>query len=145
VTIPEGAVDRLLEQARGRITRYSPAQAADAMRRGAVLVDLRPTEYRWRFGEIPGAVAVSRHVLEWRMDVTSHWHLKELLPDDLDQEIILLCPEGYTSSLAAHQLAATLGLTNVRDVIGGFAAWRAAGFPVLSRLGPPEPDRAGGQ
>jgi rhodanese-related sulfurtransferase len=130
-------VESLLERARRHITRYSPAQAADAMRRGAVLVDLRPTEYRWRFGEIPGAVAVSRHVLEWRMDVTSPWHIKELTPGDRDQEIILVCNEGYTSSLAAYQLITQLELTDVKDVIGGFAAWRDAGFPVLSRLGPP--------
>jgi rhodanese-related sulfurtransferase len=130
-------VESLLERARHHITRYSPAQAAEAMRRGAVLVDLRPTEYRWRFGEIPGAVAVSRHVLEWRMDVTSPWHIKELTPGELDQEIILVCNEGYTSSLAAYQLITQLGLTDVKDVVGGFAAWREAGFPVLSRLGPP--------
>ncbi len=128
------SVESLLEQARARITRYRPAQAAEAMRRGAVLVDLRPTEYRWRFGEIPGAVAVSRHVLEWRMDVTSPWHIKELTPGDRDQEIILVCDEGDTSSLAAYQLISQLGLTNVTDVVGGFAAWRDAGFPVLSRL-----------
>src|SRR2546429_4451505 len=102
------AVSRLLDRARAEIVRYSPAQAADAMRRGAVLVDLRPTEYRWRFGEIPGAVAVSRHVLEWRVDVTGPWHLKELSRDD--QEIILICNEGYTSSLAAYQLTIQLGL-----------------------------------
>ncbi|MFD1052655.1 rhodanese-like domain-containing protein, partial [Kibdelosporangium lantanae] len=104
------------------------------MRDGATLVDLRPTEYRWKFGEIPGAVPVSRHVLEWRLDVTSPWHIKELRPDDLDQEIILVCNEGYTSSLAAHQVMCQLGLTRVRDLVGGFAAWHAAGFPVLSRL-----------
>jgi rhodanese-related sulfurtransferase len=127
-------VSRLLEQAREHLVRYTPAQAAQAMRRGAVLVDLRPTEYRWRFGEIPGAVAVSRHVLEWRLDITSPWHLKELTPDRSDQEIILICNEGYTSSLAAYQLTTQLGLTGVTDVIGGFAAWRAAGFPVLTRL-----------
>jgi rhodanese-related sulfurtransferase len=128
-------VESLLERARANITRYSPAQAAEAMRHGAVLVDLRPTEYRRRFGEIAGAVAVSRHVLEWRMDVTNPWHIKELMPDDRGQKIILLCDEGYTSSLAAYQLTSQLGLTDVSDVVGGFAAWRAAGFPVLSRLG----------
>jgi rhodanese-related sulfurtransferase len=106
------------------------------MRRGAVLVDLRPIEFRWRNGEIPGAVAVSRHVLEWRMDVTAPSRSKELRPDDRDQEIILLCNEGYTSSLAAYQLRCQLGLTNVNDVEGGFAAWRGAGLPVLSRLWP---------
>ncbi|MEV6611038.1 rhodanese-like domain-containing protein [Kutzneria sp. NPDC051319] len=124
----------LLETAREHITRYSPAQAAAAMRAGAVLVDLRPTEYRWRFGEIPGAVAVSRHVLEWRMDVTSPHRLKELRPDDVDQEVILLCNEGYTSSLAAYQLRNQLGLRNVNDVEGGFAAWRDAGHPIVRRL-----------
>jgi rhodanese-related sulfurtransferase len=129
-----GTVARLLEQARAHITRYHPAEAADAIRRGAVLVDLRPTEYRWRYGEIPGAVAVSRHVLEWRLDVTSPWHIKELAPGRVDQEIILICNEGYTSSLAAYQLNNQLGLTNVHDVIGGYAAWCDAGFPVMSRL-----------
>ncbi|MET0237841.1 MAG: rhodanese-like domain-containing protein [Kibdelosporangium sp.] len=129
------AVARLLEQARTMITRYSPAQAADALRRGATLVDLRPTEYRWRFGEIPGAVAVSRHVLEWRLDVTSPWHIKELRPGDPGQEIILICNEGYTSSLAAYQLKLQLGLSDVKDVTGGFAAWRDAGFPIMTRLG----------
>lgn len=129
------AVSRLLEQAREHVTRYTPAKAAEAMRHGAVLVDLRPTEYRWRFGEIPGAIPVSRHVLEWRMDVTSPWHIKELRAGDPGQEIILICNEGYTSSLAAYQLECQLGLTDVKDVIGGFAAWRDAGFPIVSRLG----------
>jgi rhodanese-related sulfurtransferase len=124
----------LLETAREHITRYSPAEAAETMRAGAVLVDLRPTEYRWRFGEIPGAVAVSRHVLEWRMDVTSPHRLKELRPDDVEQEVILLCNEGYTSSLAAYQLRSQLGLRNVNDVEGGFAAWRDAGHPIVRRL-----------
>lgn len=128
------AMSRLLERAREHLVRYTPAQAADAMRRGAVLVDLRPTEYRWRFGEIPGAVAVSRHVLEWRVDVTGPWHLKELAPGRPDQEIILICNEGYTSSLAAYQLISQLGLTGVTDVAGGFAAWVAAGYPVVTRL-----------
>jgi rhodanese-related sulfurtransferase len=127
-------IERLLENARAHITRYTPHEAAEAMRHGAVLVDLRPTEFRWRNGEIPGAVAVSRHVLEWRLDVTGPWRLKELRPDDLDQEIILICNEGYTSSLAAHQVTEELGLTRVRDVVGGFAGWRSAGFPSVTRL-----------
>lgn len=127
-------VSVLLDEARARITRYSPAEAAEAMRRGAILADLRPTEYRWRFGEVPGAIAVSRHVLEWRLDVTSEHRLKELRPGDDDQEIVLMCNEGYTSSLAAHQVMSQLGLTRVTDVVGGFAAWRAAGLPTVSRL-----------
>jgi rhodanese-related sulfurtransferase len=127
-------VTELLEQARATITRYEPAEAAEAMRRGALLVDLRPTEYRWRNGEVPGAIAVSRHVLEWRLDVTSDHRLKELRAGDFDQEIVLMCNEGYTSSLAAHQVMTQLGLTRVVDVTGGFAAWRAAGLPTVSRL-----------
>lgn len=127
-------VTTLLELARGKITRYSPAETAEAMRRGALLVDLRPTEYRWRFGEVPGAIAVSRHVLEWRLDVTSEHRLKELRAGELDQEIVLMCNEGYTSSLAAHQVMTQLGLTRVADMVGGFAAWHAAGLPTMSRL-----------
>jgi rhodanese-related sulfurtransferase len=127
-------VTGLLERARATITRYEPAEAAEAMRRGALLVDLRPTEYRWRFGEVPGAIAVSRHVLEWRLDVTSSHRLKELRSGEFDQEIVLMCNEGYTSSLAAHQVMTQLGLTRVADVVGGFAAWHAAGLPTVSRL-----------
>jgi rhodanese-related sulfurtransferase len=127
-------ISLLLTEARARITRYSPPEAAEAMRGGALLVDLRPTEYRWRFGEVPGAIAVSRHVLEWRLDVTSEHRLNQLRPGDLDQEIVLMCNEGYTSSLAAHQVMTQLGLTRVADVVGGFAAWRDAGLPTVSRL-----------
>jgi rhodanese-related sulfurtransferase len=127
-------VTGLLTRARTMITRYEPAEAADAMRRGALLVDLRPTEYRWRFGEVPGAIAVSRHVLEWRLDVTSEHRLKELRAGDRDQEIVLMCNQGYTSSLAAYQVMRQLGLTRVADVVGGFAAWHAAGLPTVSRL-----------
>ena len=127
-------ITALLEHARERITRLRPAEAAEAMRRGALLVDLRPTEYRWRFGEVPGAIAVSRHVLEWRLDVTSEHRLKELRSGDADQEIVLMCNEGYTSSLAAHQVMRQLGLSAVRDVAGGFAAWRSAGLPTVTRL-----------
>lgn len=128
-------VTALLTEARAHITRYAPREAAEAMRDGAILVDLRPTEYRWRFGEVPGAIAVSRHVLEWRLDVTGEHRLKELRPGDPDQEVILMCNEGYTSSLAAHQVMTQLGLTRVADVAGGFTAWRAAGLPTVSRLG----------
>jgi rhodanese-related sulfurtransferase len=127
-------VSALLARARSRITRYDPADAAEQMRRGAILVDLRPTEYRWRFGEVPGAIAVSRHVLEWRLDVTSEHRLKELDLGDHDRPIILMCNEGYTSSLAADQVMSQLGLTKVADVIGGYAAWRASGLPTVSRL-----------
>lgn len=127
-------ITALLARARTGITRYEPVEAAEAMRRGALLVDLRPTEYRWRFGEVPGAIAVSRHVLEWRLDVTGEHRLKELAPGDHDREIVLMCNEGYTSSLAAYQVMDAVGLTRVADVVGGYTAWHAAGLPTVARL-----------
>ncbi|HEX2133857.1 MAG TPA: rhodanese-like domain-containing protein [Actinophytocola sp.] len=130
-----GTIGALLARARAAITRHEPHAAADVLRRGGILVDLRPTEFRWRFGEVPGAIAVSRHVLEWRLDVTSEHRLAELAYGDADREIVLMCNEGYTSSLAAHQVMTQLGLTNVADVVGGYAAWHAAGLPTVSRLG----------
>lgn len=128
-------VSGLVTEALAHVKRYAPKEAAAAMERGALLVDLRPLEYRLRYGEIPGAIAVPRHVLEWRLDVTSEARLKELSYGDTAREIILLCNEGYTSSLAAYQVMRGLGLTGVGDVAGGFAAWRDAGLPVLPRLG----------
>jgi len=134
MTATADRISALLDAARQRIVRYEPTEAAAAMRRGVVVVDLRPVEYRWRNGEVPGAIAVSRHVLEWRLDVTSEHRLKELRYGDYDQEIVLFCNEGYTSSLAAAQLMDQLGLTAVHDMVGGFAAWLAAGLPTVSRL-----------
>lgn len=128
-------ISQRLAEAREHLLRYRPEEAAEAVEHGALLVDLRPLEYRLRFGEIPGAVAVSRHVLEWRLDVSSEWRLKELAFGDTGREIILICNEGYTSSLAACQVMGLLGLRDVRDVIGGFAGWSSAGLPVTPRLG----------
>ncbi|MGH3626443.1 MAG: rhodanese-like domain-containing protein, partial [Sciscionella sp.] len=108
--------------------------AAEKMARGALLVDLRPWEYRLRAGEIPGAVAVSRHVLEWRLDRTSEAHLKELDVLAAGQPIMLLCNEGYTSCLAAYELGERLELGEIGDVIDGFSGWSKAGLPVLRRL-----------
>ncbi|MGW4830278.1 rhodanese-like domain-containing protein [Amycolatopsis japonica] len=132
ITFPD-VVSRRLSEARSAIRRYSPEQALDELLQGTLLVDLRPWEYRFRFGEIPGAVAVSRHVLEWRLDVQSEWRLKELSAGDAGQRLILLCDEGYTSSLAAYQVKETLGLTDVGDVKGGFKAWLTAGLPTVPR------------
>ncbi|MFD9888137.1 rhodanese-like domain-containing protein [Amycolatopsis sp. NPDC059027] len=129
----EDVISRRLAEARENLPRYSPEEAGEEIRRGALLVDLRPLEYRLRFGDIPGAVPVSRHVLEWRLDVHSRWRLKELGFGDTGRRIILLCNEGYTSSLAAHQVSALIGLADVGDVRGGFAAWQAAGMPVVPR------------
>ncbi|WP_020667054.1 rhodanese-like domain-containing protein [Amycolatopsis nigrescens] len=132
-------ISRRLAEARERVHRYRPEEAVRAVENGALLVDLRPLEYRLRFGEIPGAVAVSRHVLEWRLDVSGPWRLKELAAGDTGREIVLICNEGYTSSLAADQVMSLLGLADVKDVIGGFAGWREAGLPVMPRLIPHTP------
>ena len=122
--------DELYERAAGRIRRLTPDQTVEAVRRGALLVDLRPTEYRWREGEVSGAIPVPRHVLEWRLDPHGDFRLAELSgPDD---EVVLMCSEGYASALSADLLQRELGLTNVADLCGGFAAWKAAGLPWIS-------------
>jgi rhodanese-related sulfurtransferase len=119
--------DELYRDAASRIRRLTPEDTVEALRRGALLVDLRPTEYRWREGEISGAIPVPRHVLEWRLDPHGEHRLGELHgPDD---EVVLMCSEGYASALAADLVQRELGLTRVADLEGGFAAWKAAGLP----------------
>jgi rhodanese-related sulfurtransferase len=92
------------------------------------VVDTRPVEQRRRDGEIPGALIIDRNVLEWRLDPASpHRHLA--VTDDYDRTVVVVCNEGYSSSLAAATLQ-ELGLCNATDLVGGFQAWLAAGFPV---------------
>jgi rhodanese-related sulfurtransferase len=120
-------IDRLLAEARRQLTRLGPEQAAEQVRRGALLVDTRPIEQRRRDGEIPGAVVVDRNVLEWRLDPTSPDRIAEVTGPE--QTVIVVCNEGYASSLAAATLR-RLGLRNATDLDGGFQAWAAAGLPV---------------
>ncbi len=128
LTRPRGArtIDDLLEEARARIVRVTPLQTADRAAAGAVLVDIRPAAQRAREGEVPGALIVERNVLEWRFDPASDARLPQATGYDVD--VIVLCSEGYTSSLAADALR-SLGLHRATDVIGGFLAWAAAGLP----------------
>ena len=128
LTRPRGArtIDELLADARSRIVRVTPAEAALRVAAGAVLVDIRPAAQRAREGEVPGALAVERNVLEWRFDPASDARLPEATGYDVD--VIILCSEGYTSSLAADALR-SLGLHRATDVVGGFLAWAAAGLP----------------
>jgi rhodanese-related sulfurtransferase len=121
------SVDVLLDQARARIERVSPAVALRRRSEGALLVDIRPKAQRVEHGEVPHALIVERNVLEWRFDPQSAWHLPEV--DGYEREVIVLCQEGYASSFAAETLR-QLGHQRVADVIGGFAAWRSAGLPV---------------
>jgi rhodanese-related sulfurtransferase len=97
------------------------------MATGALLVDTRTAEQRARDGTIPGAIAIDRSLLEWRLDPASPWRIAEARNHDI--RVIVIDPEGYASSLAAASLQ-DLGLINATDVIGGFEAWNAAGLPV---------------
>jgi rhodanese-related sulfurtransferase len=119
-------IDEVLEEVRGRIDRLEPAEAAARMADGALLVDTRPVAQRQADGEVPGALVVERNVLEWRLDPASDARLPEATGHDV--EVIVLCNEGYASSLAADSLRA-LGLHRATDVVGGYQAWVAAGLP----------------
>ncbi|WP_209306591.1 rhodanese-like domain-containing protein [Blastococcus sp. CT_GayMR19] len=131
---PRGArsIDDLLSAARARIVRVGPHEAAARIAAGAVLVDIRPAAQRAAEGEVPGALAVERNVLEWRFDPASDARLAVATGFDVD--VIVLCSEGYTSSLAADALR-SLGLHRATDVVGGFSAWAAAGLPTLGGPG----------
>jgi rhodanese-related sulfurtransferase len=124
-------IDDLLAAARARLERVGPAQALEAQRAGAVLVDIRSDTQRERDGVIPGALFHPRNVLEWRADPDSG-HCDPALAGDLDRRVVVVCNEGYQSSLAAATLQ-DLGFARATDLDGGFQAWRAAGLPV-SRL-----------
>ena len=120
-------IAELLADARRRLTRLDPATARQAMRAGAVLIDIRSDSQIARDGSIAGALVIPRNILEWRLDPASQ-HRHPRAPQ-LDDHIILLCDEGYQSSLAAATLQ-QLGFARATDVEGGFQAWRAAGLPV---------------
>lgn len=122
------SVEDLLAEARARLGhRPSPAEAAAARAAGALLVDIRPVEQRVRDGEIPGAVFIERNVLEWRLDPASHWRHPEVTTTE--RPLVVVCNEGYQSSLAAT-VALDLGWVSATDLDGGFQAWRTAGLPV---------------
>jgi len=124
------AVDEVLAAARAGLSRVSPAEAASLD--GALFVDIRPRHNRAAEGEIPGSVAIERIVLEWRLDPHGDHRIPGFTEDTV---IIVVCNEGYSSSLAARDLRA-LGLHRATDLVGGFRAWAAAGLPV--RPGPSE-------
>jgi rhodanese-related sulfurtransferase len=121
-------IDELLGAARARLDRLSPDQAQAAMQTGALLVDIRPTAQRAAEGEVPGALVIERNLLEWRFDPASDARLPQAGRYDLP--VIVMCSQGYTSSLAAASLQ-DLGLAAATDLAGGFQAWAAAGLPVV--------------
>ena len=120
-------LDRLLALARVRLTRLQPQDVREAVENGAILVDIRPEFQRRVDGEIPGAVIVERNHPEWRLHPASSGRIEEAV--DLDVHWVVICDEGYASSLAAATLQ-IIGLHRATDVVGGFQAWRAARLPV---------------
>jgi rhodanese-related sulfurtransferase len=130
-TPPAGShsIDEILAAARTRLHRIQPVQAHHAQRTGANLVDIRPAAQRQAHGEIPGAITIERNVLEWRLDPRSDARLP--IADRYDLPVVIVCQDGYTSSLAAAALH-DLGLNKATDMIGGFTAWAADGLPVIT-------------
>ena len=112
-------IDKVLDDARAKLTRLSADEVPAALDRGAVLVDIRPAAQRAAEGEIGAALVIERSVLEWRCDPTSDARIPQAVDDDV--EWVILCSEGYTSSLAAASLK-DLGLHRATDVIGGYHA-----------------------
>lgn len=115
-------INELLLQSRLGLERVHPADLEREMAAGALVVDTRPVAQRDRDGDLPGAVVIDRNVLEWRLDPSSSHRLP--IANDPARRIVVVCNEGYSSSLAAHTLQ-RLGLTRATDLIGGFQAWAA--------------------
>ncbi|MFH8616991.1 rhodanese-like domain-containing protein [Streptomyces sp. NPDC017979] len=133
--VPAGAVgiDELLERVRVQLDRVDARRAFDEAAAGALLVDTRYAALRDRDGLIPGALVVERNELEWRLDPQGSHRAPEAVSHDL--RVVVICNEGYASSLAALSLQ-QLGLHRATDLIGGFQAWRAAGLPVTAGAAP---------
>ena len=120
-------IDELLEQARSGQRRVGPREARDAVRDGALLVDIRGERQRAADGVVPDAIWFARNVLEWRCDPSCD--ARDERVGGLDRQLIIMCDAGYQSSLAAATLQ-QLGFARATDLDGGFQAWRAAGLPV---------------
>jgi len=116
------SIDDILTTARARLDRVAPEDLEREQRDGALIVDIRPIEQRERDGELPGAIVIDRNVLEWRLDPSCDHHLSTI--NTHDARIVIVCNEGYSSSLAAAMLH-DLGLNRATDLIGGYQAWRS--------------------
>ncbi|HEY8632313.1 MAG TPA: rhodanese-like domain-containing protein [Candidatus Limnocylindrales bacterium] len=122
-----GNIADMLDSARSRLDRLGPAAARDEVEAGALIIDTRCAEARSKSGVIPGSVHVPLSVLYWRLDPTSGHDDKRL--SDRNRRVILVCADGYSSSLAAATLR-DLGFSRATDVVGGFNGWVKAGLPV---------------
>ena len=117
------AIDQLLAHARGSLDRVQPTDLTAELEAGSLVIDIRPLDQRQRDGCLPGAVVVDRNVLEWRLDPSCPHRLP--IADDAARRIIVVCNEGYSSSLAAATLQ-RLGLRNATDLVDGYQGWLAA-------------------
>ena len=132
------SIERVLEESRRHLDRVEPDRLTHETAAGAVVVDIRPAASRAAEGPLPGAVVLERTVLEWRLDPTSPDRIPEA--DDPDCRIIVVCDEGYSSSLAAEMLQ-RLGLRGATDLVGGYRAWRLLTRAVAA---PPAPSSRNG-
>jgi rhodanese-related sulfurtransferase len=111
-------IDQMLAAARARLDRVRAEDLQRLVTEGAMLIDVRPVEERNRDGELDGAVVIDRNVLEWRLAPSSEWKIGEIEPG---QRVIVVCTDGYQSSLAAATLQ-ELGVEGATDVVGGYRA-----------------------
>ena len=126
-TVERRGTDAVLAASRDGVRRLTPAEVLEAAARGALVVDTRTEAQRRRQGELPGAVVIDRTVLEWRLDPTGDHRIPEASGHDL--EVVVVCRQGFSSSLAAASLRA-VGLHRATDLIGGVEGWLAAGLPM---------------
>jgi rhodanese-related sulfurtransferase len=129
-------IDDLLRESRARLERLTPEEALEAQREGALVIDTRSSDQRRQTGVIPGSIHIPRSVLEWRLDPDAAPEFHNPNIRGLEQRLVLVCADGYSSSLAAATLQ-ELGFVRATDLDGGFTAWRDAGLPVRPA---PEPD-----
>jgi rhodanese-related sulfurtransferase len=125
------SVTQALAEARADLVRVEPADAAELVAAGGVLIDIRPVGDRRAEGTIPGAWILERNVLEWRLDPQCPDRVGAVDDAFYDLPVIVVCNAGYASSFAAASLH-RLGLAGATDLVGGFRAWAAEGFPTVS-------------
>ena len=139
MTLPRESIEDLRRRVQGQIRRLEPVEALAVAADGALIVDLRSYDERDRSGVIPGSVHIPRSVLEWRLDPDSPYRNSAVA--DLERRLILVCADGYSSSLAVTSLE-RLGFVGVGDVVGGFNGWAAAGLETCPA--PPRPEGLAG-
>jgi rhodanese-related sulfurtransferase len=127
-------IEAELEAARALLHRVTPEQTKALLDAGGLVVDTRTETQRRRAGQIPGAVVIDRTVLEWRLDPGCPFRSE--VARGYDDPVVVVCAEGYSSSLAAASLQ-RMGLSRATDMVGGFEAWVAAGLPVDPPVDPP--------